>query len=165
MDTSKEYIEMCRKAVEVQELWEPKMGDYINRRYTLFGEEIDSGIWNERDRNEVIILTWASSVEGYIHAITEEGETRTYATQNEGIKSTSIWLPRQDQLQDMIRNHHDCTRHNVRSAFYYWYKRDINKSGGVLETWTDERLWLAFVMHEKYGKKWDGNDWVENKHP
>ena len=23
-----------------------------------------------------------------------------------------------------------------------------------------EQLWLAFVMHEKYGKKWDGNDWI-----
>jgi len=23
-----------------------------------------------------------------------------------------------------------------------------------------EQLWLAFVIHEKYGKKWDGNDWI-----
>ena len=22
-----------------------------------------------------------------------------------------------------------------------------------------EQLWLAFVMHEKYGKKWDGKEW------
>jgi len=28
MDTSKEYIQMCEKAVEVQELWNPKQKDY-----------------------------------------------------------------------------------------------------------------------------------------
>ena len=29
MDTSKKYIKMCEKAVEVQKLWIPKRGDFI----------------------------------------------------------------------------------------------------------------------------------------
>jgi hypothetical protein len=24
-----------------------------------------------------------------------------------------------------------------------------------------ERLWLMFVMHEKYGKIWNGEEWVK----
>ena len=61
MDTSKEYIEMCRKASEIQELW------------VVHSDGCD------------ITIDWPS------------GELT-------GRKEVSVvWLPRQDQLQDMIK--------------------------------------------------------------
>ncbi len=37
MDTSKEYIEMCEKAIEIQDNWLPKKGDY-NLHVSLTGD-------------------------------------------------------------------------------------------------------------------------------
>ena len=63
------------------------------------------------------------------------------------------WLPRQDQLQvTVFENGTECPIEQL-GEFY-----DFVYSGRVffdedLESW--EQLWLAFVMHEKYGKVWD----------
>ena len=156
MDCSVEYIKMCRKAVEVQEAWEPKVGDYIWRRYTLLGEEIDSQIWDEDERQEIIILTYASSVEGYIHATNEQGDTRIYKSHNDAHKSTSIWLPRQDQLQDMVAPDiiflHKC------GAMVVWLE---GQSLRVHKEFSGEMCWLAFVMWELHSKKWDGQNWAK----
>ena len=29
------------------------------------------------------------------------------------------------------------------------------------EKWTQEQLWLAFIMKEKYNKVWNGEDWIK----
>ena len=60
-----------------------------------------------------------------------------------------VWLPRQDQLQEMLGMGLDWQVRNVVS-FYHDVMDDNAKS------W--EQLWLAFVMHEK-GKHWDGEQW------
>ena len=66
-----------------------------------------------------------------------------------------IWLPRQDQLQEMVAN---CKDHNGKygkgayllRVFVEWMPTSKgNESGSSLE-----HLWLAFVMHEKYQKQW-----------
>jgi len=62
-----------------------------------------------------------------------------------------IWLPRQDQLQEMFND-------NIN------YTIQIQGFGEILEfygcqSW--EQLWLAFVMKEKYNKTWNGEEWVE----
>jgi len=84
----------------------------------------------------------------------------------------SIWLPRQDQLQEMIRKDYKI----VLSGFNFW------ESGGeIAHLKTDntnidiqifsgldmrdkfasmEQLWLAFVMQNLYRKVWDGNNWI-----
>jgi len=103
MDTSKEYIEMCRKATEIQELWDLVESD----KYSVF---IDF-----------------------------------------------VWCPRQDQLQDMVFDEDD----NLRVWCYEIYKFCDSKLGQhYREYGTMEQLWLAFVMWEKYQKKWDGKEWV-----
>jgi len=132
MDTSKEYIKMCEKAVEMQKLWNWRIspvGDYC----WLGDEYLECAIF---------ICT--------MPMIQLEGR---------------IWLPRQDQLQDMVDNNtlawnlmvfydwtntnhslispNDCRYQKINSAYYT----------------SMEQLWLAFVMKEKYNKVWDGNDW------
>lgn len=73
----------------------------------------------------------------------------------------AVWLPRQDQLQEMIdwgkgRHPQDWFRY-----FYEWIKQHDQKWVHFYST--AEQLWLAFVMQEKYGKVWDSvkKDWVK----
>ena len=70
-----------------------------------------------------------------------------------GIKRNDVWLPRQDQLQgmhpykDIIFQMGDC---------YHWGRIVVRKQKLFSSM---EQLWLAFVMKERFGKKWDGEDW------
>jgi len=145
MDTSKEYIEMCRKAVEIQELWEPKKGDFfllnpydpLHKRFAIM----------------VLGCHW-EKCQGCSHEISDE---------------KCVWLPRQDQLQEMV----DWESRGENGTFYQiealkdWASREINdmKYSNSDEAFNDkydtfEKVWLAFVMHEKYGKKWSGGEWI-----
>jgi hypothetical protein len=59
------------------------------------------------------------------------------------------WLPRQDQLQEMLSN-------NIN------YTIQVQGFDGMLEfsgrqSW--EQLWLAFVLKEKFNKVWNGEKW------
>ena len=123
MDTSKEYIEMCRKAVEVQELWSPISGDVS---YLM---DIDCvSIWS-------------------------------YGLYKTDISCAEIWLPRQDQLQDMVGE--DTDYHTLMKFDTWVFTLARIYDDIIIEKFSMEQLWLAFVMHEKYGKKWDGEDWVK----
>ena len=58
-----------------------------------------------------------------------------------------IWLPRQDQIQEIMGcipgNH--LSLMNKLCKFNYYYSL--------------EQKWLAFYMYEKCGKKWNGKEW------
>ena len=90
MDTSKRYIEMCEKAQEVQDLQHfPKIEDWQKLdeldEYFLSFECGDFIAYNSNDTENWINI-WVFG------DITHERE----------IKTIKCWLPRQDQLQDMI---------------------------------------------------------------
>ena len=65
-----------------------------------------------------------------------------------------IWLPRQDQLQEMV-------------DISDWRFKLVNCASFLADNFgsfaTMEQLWLAFVMKEKYHKIWNGEDWIINK--
>ena len=74
-------------------------------------------------------------------------------------RSRYIWLPRQDQLQEMVGG-------GLENGFIDWqawleniyglnYGDKPNGHLHIFKTW--EQLWLAFVMKEKYGKTWHGS--------
>lgn len=66
-----------------------------------------------------------------------------------------IWLPRQDQLQEMVNEDWAITF----AHFCVWFsKYELILLGDIKSM---EQLWLAFVMKEKYGKVWDGEDWIK----
>ncbi len=71
----------------------------------------------------------------------------------------NIWLPRQDQLQEMIKDKFRLKTGEIFliQPFYYFslsqFYQKVNASM--------EQLWLAFVMKEKYGKLWNGQNWVK----
>ena len=64
-----------------------------------------------------------------------------------------IWLPRQDQLQEMV---HPEVTDWVKAVMLRDFLKDYCDDGASME-----QLWLAFVMKEKYGKIWDGENWIE----
>ncbi len=64
----------------------------------------------------------------------------------------ATWLPRQDQLQAMIKHgiyeSLVILESKMRQDIGYW---------GQFTSW--EQLWLAFCMAEKFNKYWDGEEW------
>lgn len=69
--------------------------------------------------------------------------------------ATPIWLPRQDQLQEMLRDRRD---YWCNAALIYSFASFVPLSL-VKDQTSFEQLWLSFVMHELYDKKWNGEDW------
>ena len=72
--------------------------------------------------------------------------------------SYSVFLPRQDQLQEMLPedpNHFPSL---------YWLETFLDfYKVSYQERWTMEQLWLAFIMQEKYKKVWNGEDWISQE--
>lgn len=97
-----EYIKLC-SIPAVQEkiregMGEWKAGDWGYKKSTIFGEEIDSTIWSEDDRFEVVIVRQKSSVPTYWHCTNEKGEERTL-TDQQMMDTTMIHLP---QVHDLM---------------------------------------------------------------
>lgn len=77
----------------------------------------------------------------------------------------AIWLPRQDQLQEILAGKH-CI-HDMILYFLDFVSENAgccnNEHGYDGQFDTLEQLWLAFVMQEKYQKQWDSDKWVNNE--
>jgi hypothetical protein len=121
---------MCFKAKEIQDT-EEVGGTWVGNRILYHIAPMN------QDHNR----------DGYYHVTDEEAIRRCESCGNEEsyIKSSKcVWLPRQDQLQEMYGTFQECS---------------VN--GGVVTSM--EQLWLAFVMKEKHNKVWNGNDWINEK--
>jgi len=148
MDKSKEYILQCKKATEIQRLLDKnKEGNYI------YVEECDviavvnrpNFYWLEEWGNGKPCGMW---VGWYDESDYPEYYGKKY-----------VWLPTQEQLQEMIgqnlADRNFITRNMVFFADYYFFDRNDPVS------W--EKFWLAMVMLFKYEKRWDGKNWKENE--
>lgn len=74
-----------------------------------------------------------------------------------------VWLPRQDQLQEMAFTN-DTFKFDIVSninCFNSWVKQNWiwGNSNDKQEYTTHEQLWLAFVMKEKFNKTWKDGEW------
>ncbi len=123
MDKTKEYIKMCKEAKEIQDI------------YNMFHQK-------------PYLISDLFSV--------SNGTLITFSTQPRGLIDKQyeiVWLPRQDQLQEML----DCETYELLDM--------CSESDGIM--WqalhdyasSMEQLWLAFVMKEKYNKIWNGDIW------
>ena len=139
MDSSKEYIEMCRKAVEIQEIIKDR-GDYRSQGYCT--------------KHECLLVE------------NQDGSAICPNFHNIVKKKRDLWqlefcefdnwiiLFYQDQLQGMLR---EWSRPWDNYLMILNFKQFIQK---IYNKESMEQLWLAFVMLEKFNKKWDGNDWI-----
>jgi hypothetical protein len=127
MDTSKEYIKMCEAAVEIQAAWNSTCGEF-----DVYVEmKIESG------------QTWVRyrDIEFYM--------------ENEKEEYKHIWLPRQDQLQDMVVSIYSNNDIKLLNSFSKYILKDYEKYMYC----SMEQLWLAFVMKEIYNKIWSDGKW------
>ena len=129
MDTSKEYILMCENAGEIQNCHkEIRCPDIFARQNSIY-------CMDEENHHHIFLK--------YIE---------------KHIGNKLIWLPRQDQLQGMVKDRFSNVMVDT-SALQAMLKyfndfRYINKQYDSME-----QLWLAFVMKEKYNKIWTGKEW------
>ena len=133
MDLSKEYIKMC-DCPEIQDGWEPTRGDNY-----ILGDAMPN---NKHFAVIVLGCCW------------EKCSGCRYEV--EDLKAECIWIPRQDQLQEMLDDSPSPARmHNL----LIWAGIEFDTKD--LRTW--EQLWLAFVMWELHQKKWDRERWVKEE--
>ena len=126
MDTSETYIKQC-DCPEIQEGHEWNDGDF-------FAEK--SG-----KRYFVDVCYYCA------------GCQQEFGGDGGNIKDSSIWLPRQAQLQEMVG---DSFIVNVKKIHDYMFSLEA----GWNQPQSMEQLWLAFVMKEKFNKTWKGDKWV-----
>lgn len=141
MDTSPEYIEMCRKATEIQDLWNPSVADCCMMKDDVFKiTQVGSdflyplSLYRLKDGNR---MSWYS-------------------------KADCTWLPRQDQLQHMVHEHHNLTAFHMLRSFTRWAENKYGNAYGYGIIWDSfEKYWLEYAMYLIYRKVWNGSDWVE----
>jgi hypothetical protein len=142
------YVKMCETAVKVQELWEPiamnimyctglQSVGFLKRYSCHYKEGYKLELQNIQHFSETIIAN----------------------------RSDCVWLPTQSQLQGMVDIHplsrlvqqFSVFAHNNLSAAPTMDSYNIRFE-------TMNQLWLAFVMHKKFNKTWNGEGW-ENVQP
>jgi len=144
MDTSKEYIQMCREAEEMQRYYDI----HLNNIYNWFYVEPLKQILMLEYLNRTAV-NWLSFGQGF------RSFQRTECT----------WLPRQDQLQEMIST----DLNELVTVFFdeiKWGEHGnmISKNPMyIIGLKSMEQLWLAFVMKKKYNKTWNGTIWIEEE--
>lgn len=68
-------------------------------------------------------------------------------------KELAVFLPRQDQIQETIRESHRCNKCLLERIFNFATSDLIDESM--------EKLWLKFYMHEEHKKIWNGKEWIK----
>ena len=151
MDTSKEYIEMCRKAVDVMGLWDSDVINWRNQGYST--------------KHECLVVEGQDGT-----AMCPKLSLLLFKKEREQYKKEFCefehWIPLfyQDQLQGMVERSLSVKSNGNHMAVQFAYfvsdhiENHIHFGDVLLQSM--EQLWLAFVMHEKFQKKWDGEDWI-----
>jgi len=146
MDTSKKYIEMCERAGEIQKNHVYTTGDWA---YDVTYKGV--GVFTQYAK----ILPEHSGVVAFNYV----------QKLDESCIDGVSWLPRQDQLQEMV-NGNEVTPAYSSTTFRLYHAPAVTPTA---ITYTDkpqfttmEQLWLAFVMKERYSKVWSTTkeEWV-----
>ena len=136
MDTSETYIKMCEKAEEIQSL---KSTGYLHKSTMgtiCHGSE--GTVWWGKPTDEIISPFVVPML-------------------------LAIWLPRQDELQEMLgfEDRGELTLLRVFDRLDYIFNR---KHPIYFKQFTSlEQFWLAFVMKENHNKVWEGEEWKTAK--
>lgn len=67
----------------------------------------------------------------------------------------NVWLPRQDQIQEMLR----LGRHVYLETMEFYRAVCGGSCSYLPRAESFEQLWLKFYMYEKHKKKWNGKRW------
>ena len=141
MDTSEQYIKMC-DCEEVQGEEPGEVGDYA---YT--GEDARS--WGGWKRRYWVVIR------------TDDGDAVVCIAEYESGEERTIFLPRQDQIQEWVWNK-DGPVSPLRLFGRFCAFHFTLGPPELSDFHTPEQLWLAFYMYETFGKVWNGEEWVKS---
>jgi hypothetical protein len=127
MDKSSPYIKMCESATVMQKQWKPELGDFF--------VSMSLGLISQSQP----ITSDLEKKKSYLKTI------------------EAVWLPRQDQLQDMVIEKY-ATPWDLAIAFSNVLMDDNESYFDKFDSM--EKLWLAFIMLEKCKKRWKDGEWV-----
>ncbi len=78
----------------------------------------------------------------------------------------TVWLPRQDQLQEMVLEYEDVVEkvQSLKDFIFITHKKIGQNSVWMTDSYiialkSMEQLWLCFVMKEKFNKQWKDGTW------
>ena len=156
MDTSKQYILMCRKAVELQKLI--LFVDHRNQGYcTIHDCLLAEGIYGS------VLCS------GYYDVLNKKGDhvEQMKKWKEECGFDNWITLFNQDQLINAVDWNNSfyiqigksSLSDKFHPAIILFNSKDevVWASDDQVKSW--EQLWLDFVMYKKYNKKWIGEEW------
>ena len=130
---------MCKRSKEIQNLWEPKTGDFY--------------------------ADMKSEVHCFFPDPARTGAIRSGFGITQGKKVTTIspliWLPKLDQLIEAAQIQGCCFR-ETSFHFYEWVKLPYGKGGTPANRFFSslEQVWLAFIMNTRFSKTWEEDEWV-----
>lgn len=170
MDISESYIEMCSNANEIQVMrsydnCNYKDGDYVRIGFyatwivMILKEDTNNRPISKSIKQEEIIFFRDGYK--YIKALDRTDESKEHKI---------IWIPRLDQLFDMIRyteDGFDCNFILILDEFTKFYKDILYNDKQRNSPWASyisyERYLLAFIMKHKYNKYWNSEEtkWLE----
>jgi hypothetical protein len=142
---SEQYINMCRQAKEIQDLWLPQDYDIVQ-----FYDD------NKFEPRYIIdLITPESRADsGAYGPYIDESSLHPKKIEDEGYWNQLIWLPRQDQLQKLLGD-------DAWNWFYFnYYFAEDYRNPELKFPYSSEEIGLMRLMQEVYNKKWSGQDWV-----
>ncbi len=144
MDVSPEYVKMCEKAEEIQNSGYSPVGSFTLRPLPEHIKVLT--IWQHQ---------YSGQYNHYDLALDQGGHYWLIPP----IIAPCIWLPRQDQLQEMVKV---ITIEDLRfcGLLVGWDDGSVDHTTNLKDTSSLEQLWLSFVMKERWDKIWDGENWV-----
>ena len=148
MDQSEENVNMCRAAKEIQDKWDPSVGDFIYSD----GATTHATRGDPQYGHDILIH---DSESGYMGI--DENDVNND-------KDHYVWLPKQDQLQDMCADLNEFKPIYSLSYVTMWAEAqgfDCGANDYAESLNSLEQVWLAYVMDENYHKKWNGSEWVK----
>ena len=152
MDYSREYISMCENAFEIQNL-------------AFQSKDILPIFVYDKTINRICIHFWCPETlcndlslpksDPYLSVSIEhanDGNICHISDITVPYGGSAIWLPRQDQLQNMLS--YTCPVYALCEEISQFAK----DNEVIFDTASMEQVWLSYVMKEKHNKVWVGNE-------
>ena len=180
MDLKIEYRLMCLSAPEIQNNWNPDVGDFMLTKSTYCDEGENDCTENKPcshclEMGNVYVISgkydYAQSVGGthyffgggacvndgghtcndtYCSIMSESGFSTIHPSPFKCSKEDMLWMPRQDQIQSMFLN--GLTNIYKLKRFIRWLDIEVTFN---THTYTLEMLWLMFFMDKVHFKQWN----------
>ena len=157
MKWTPKYIKQCEEAEEIQRLWKPKIGDWVQLRHKTLKKQVESYL------DPLLVVEDVNKDAVYVYlpkSIYEKTDLKlvNYRVYNPYYNSTNgwwwwVWLPTQSQLQEII----GIEPYILIEKFNKWFNHTFERLGfrPSPSEWTMEQFWLSFCQEVLYNKIWD----------